>query len=488
MPNINDVINTLSEDELDLLNSDSEMLAAFKKKYQPDEGSHVTAGDVGRAAWDTVKDVGTLTKAGGAGIADLIAHPLDTAANAVNIVRPGTFDNSDAGIKKAVENIGHVKKDEDLTSGAAVIGDALGSQFTPGQIALQATFGKIAEMVGPTVANMMRGWSESAARMAVGATKKICEAIGVTDLSAVAQFLLQPIEFAGKKFAPIITATSTAEDMLAAAKTVQSAAGKTLESVAAKANGAIKASIDESVASPAMGEAKVVMMDVPALQQKITALEENVSLKRLGKTVIKQYQEALADLNDIVTKALKGDSKSVFSDLAKAKTDLGDLIYKHGSPLESKTALLDVYRALSEMLSETAEKVGGETAADYAAANAVYSKVTTIVGALEGKVLSNAAAGTGIKAFLNDPAALIAGLGVGHASGPLALITGPAAFLATKGAENYGPQAIAAGLNKAAPLVAGGIELTARGIPVVGRALADGRAVIDALTSKQDGQ
>lgn len=405
----------------------------------PSEEEKISAKDIGGVLWDTVKDAGTLTKAGYAGVADIIAGN---------------------GLKKASENVSNVKEGKDVTSGAAVIGEGLGSQFTPVQIALQAVGGKVAQALGPLASRLMSGWSEAAARAAIGWTKKIAEAIGIEDFAAVGRFLLEPIVIGGKTLKPIVTATSSAEEMLAAAKLIKSAAGKDLEKIALVGDKAIAETGEEGGIS--------FMADLPALKQKLIDLRNVISdyAPNMGKAATNQYDAAIADIDMLLDSVTKGNTSRVFSTLSKIKTTIGDLTFRHGSPLESKAAYNDVYHAVSDTLSKTAKNVGGATSQEYATANAVYNKAATIVEALEGKVLG----GSSARSFFNDPAALVAGITTGASVNP---IVAPFAFLATKAAENYGPQAIASGLNKGASLVAPGLELTARGVPVAVRGMID---------------
>jgi hypothetical protein len=329
--------------------------------------------------------------------------------------------------------------------------------------------GKAGEMAEGAVSNM----AEGAARMAVGITKKIAKAIGVDDIPAVSKFLMEPIKVGEKTFEPIVTATKSEKDMLDIARNVRTAAGKQLEEVADEMDSAIKSLKDGYAVNPnSVVDGVESVVDIQGLGKSIKALEEGVVLKRLGKTVIKQYQEAMSDLNDVIAKSMKGDTADLFSALSKAKTSLGDLIYKHGAPLESKAALEDVYHVVSRMLADSAKKVGGDVAEKYEEANKVYHMISSVTEALEGKALSSASAGTGLKGFLNDPAALVAGLGAGTASGPLGFVTGPAAFLATKAAEAYGPQAVAQGLKAATPLAGGLAQRAVASVPVVGNAIA----------------
>lgn len=448
MPNINDVINTLSDEELDLLNSDPEMLAAFKKKYQPDEGSHVTAGDVGRAAWDTVKDVGTLTKAGYAGVADLIAGN---------------------GLDKSVENIGHVKKDEDVTSGAAVFGEAFGDQFTPAQIAMQAALGKIGEMVGPWVASTLKGWGEKAALNAVGMIRSIADTLNV-DLSSLAQFLMKPIQLGGQTFEPIVQATSSTADMLKDARVIQRAAGKNIEAVANRMDDAINGAIawaEENAETPD------VILNLKAMKPAIEELKSKAvgGLEEVAPDVVQKFDGLVRAMDGFAKKQETGTMATSFSDLSALKTKLGGLT-NFKSQTENNLAMQQAYGVMAQTLSKAADKIGGSIGEEYAAANSVYHQVTAVINALEGKetkfVLKDLfAPGTG--AFLGSLVGGLPGMVVGAGAGAVS--------------KAYGHQAVAAGLNAAHPLVGKGIEVTARGIPVVARAVAD------ALTlNKADGQ
>lgn len=432
--------------DLEAQGVDQTVLAAQRAKLVQMTGQNsdgVSAGDIGKAAWDTVKDVGTLTKAGGTGIADLVAgNGLDTSA----------------------ANIKRVEDDKLPTTTAGNIGKALGAQVTPEQIALMAAFGKVGDMIGPWVGRLMKGWAADAAVNAVGKIKNIAKTLGVTNLDAVGKFLLSPIEIGGKTFQPIVSATSSPQEMLSAANAVREAAGKQLGAVSTAVDGAIKTAVDS--AGTAMNDAPVVL-DMAALTKNVEALKNEAvgDLPNLGKAVAKQFDDALADLGAFIKKQANGETETMFSDLASIKTKIGNLVYKHGSPLESKAALNDVYHAISEALDQAASKVGGENGAAYAQANAVYHQSMAIVEALTGKVVD-------AKKWFDAPS-FLAAMTAGFAThGPLAAATVPAAYVGMKVGQNYAPQAIAQGLSKGAPLVAKGLAIGARGIPVIGNAIA----------------
>lgn len=372
--------------------------------------------------------------AGGAGLATLAAHP-----NA-------------AGLQQAATEVGHVENEEPTETTAGKVGKVAGSFFTPEQIALQAGIGPLMEAVGlgPWVANVLKSWGEKAAVNAVGAIKNLAKALGIENLDALGQFLLKPITIGGKTFDPIVTATSDTKDMLAAANAIKNAAGQQLGKVAGAA--------DEVIGKD------TAAMDWAGLQSKLEALKEAAvgDIPALGKKVAAQFDAAISDLNDFIGNQLKGATDTAFSDLSAIKTKIGNLVYKHGSPLESKAALEDVYHAVNSVLEDAAKNTGEQTGAAYLEMNQIYHKAISIVEGLEGKMVSGAG-----KSFFSDVPSMVAG-GLAGIMNPIAAI--PTA-VGIHVAKNYGPQAIAAGLNAAAPKVAPLIGMAARSVPVLGNAV-----------------
>lgn len=391
------------------------------------------------ATVSTIKNLGTMTKAGISGIADL------SAGN---------------GLQKASENVGNVEEGKEPTTAAGYVGEKVGSLFTPEQIAMQAAIGPLLEAtgIGPWMADAMKGWSEKAALAAIGYTKSIGKAIGLSNLDGLAQFLMTPVEIGGKQFPAIVSATNSTDDMLAAANAVKDAAGKQLGVVSEAVDAAIKDASE-------MGGNAPVAIDLAGLEKAAAELKgemESVA-PNLGKAVVNQYEAALKDIQNLIKKSLTGNSDTVFSDLSELKTTIGDLVYKHGSPLDSKAALNDVYHLVSDTLDGAAKNVGGKTGAAYDTANAVYHKAIAIVNALEGKALGSAA-----KGFFSDLSAMGTGLLAGFVNPLLAIPTA----VGTHIVKNYGAQGVAAGLNAAAPLMSTAMQAGVRAVPVVGTAIA----------------
>lgn len=424
--------------EGDLSKVSTEGLMEIKSQQQPDWFNEPGLED---ATVSTIKNLGTMTKAGGAGISNLIAGN---------------------DMQQASEDVGKVMEGERPETRSGKVGEFTGGLFTPAQIALQGGMEAFlaASGIGQLATNILKGWGEKAALAAIGYVKSIGKAVGLENLSGLAQFLLQPVTIGGKELPAIVTATNDAPAMLKAAQAMKTAAYQELKTASTAVDAAIKQATE-------MGGDAPVAIDLAGLEKAATALKTEVETitPNLGKAVINQYDNALLDIQNLIKKSLAGDSKAVFSDLSKLKTTIGDLVYKHGSPLESKAALNDVYHIVSNTLDEAAKKTGGAVGAAYDAANALYNKAATVESALEGKALSSAA-----KGFFSDIGSMGVGMMAGFLNPALAIPTA----IGTHLARNYGPQAIAAGLDAAAPLLGSALRTGVRALPVVGNAVAQG--------------
>jgi hypothetical protein len=391
-----------------------------------------------KAMGKDIRDSGQAVKAGYAGLADLV---------------------SGNGLDKAVENVGHVQKGEDPTSGAAVIGDALGSQFTPAQIALQAAGGKIAEMVGPAVASALKGWGEKAALNAVGMISSIAKTLNV-ELPDLAQFLMKPITLGGKEFAPIVKATSDASSMLKDAEVIQRAAGKQLEEIANRMDDAISGAIAWAEEN---AEPKEVILNLKAMKPAVEELKEKAvgGWEDVAPAVAEKFNGILSALDKFSTKQEGGVMATAFSDLSAMKTKLGGLT-NFSSQTDNNLALQQAYGVLAKTLNDAAKKVGGGIAKEYANVNAVYHQVTAIVNALSGKetkFLLKDLFAPGAGAFIGTLVGGLPGLALGATAGALG--------------KTYGYQAIARGLNAVAPVANAAVNVGLRAIPPVARAITD---------------
>jgi hypothetical protein len=378
-----------------------------------------------------VHNLGTRAKAGYAGLANLV---------------------SGNGLNQAASDVENVNEGQSPETTAGKIGSAVGSLVTPEQIALQGGLGAALEAsgFGPWVGNVMKSWGEKAALSAIGIVKNIAKGIGIENLDALAQFLLNPIKIGSKTFPPIVQALRTPEAMLKAAQEVQQAAGAAL--------GKISPVVDEAV------KANPAAIDLPAILQSLDKMKlavEDVA-PNLGKAVVKQYEAAIDDFYNVVQKETLSDNPQLFTRLRDLKTTIGNLVYKHGNPLESKAALEDAYGALSKGIDAAAQAADKTVGAAFDEANAVYTKITAVVEALEGKVLSGS-----VKGFFSDIPAMGAGMLAGFLNPVAAIPTAIAAHTA----RNYGPQAIASGLNAISPYAAPIVNTAVRSLPIVGNAI-----------------
>lgn len=358
------------------------------------------------------------------------------------------------GLQKSAETIEKVQEGEKPSTTAGKVGEFVGKMVTPEQIALQAVGGAALEAsgIGIWAANIIKGWGESAARAAISGIKTIAKSMGLENLSALSQFLLSPVKIGAKELPAIVTATNTTKDMLAAAQAIKNAAGAAL--------GKISPVVDEALAkNPGAINLKVILEDLDKLNLAVKEVAP-----QLGKAVVNQYEAAIADFLNVVKAETLSDSPRMFTALRELKTTIGNLVFKHGSPLESKAALEDAYAVLSRGIDAAAHVVDKATGAAFDEANAIYNKAYAVVEALTGKAISEEA-----KGFFADIPALGAGaMGFALSHGPLGLLTGPAAFMTAKAAKAYGPQAVAAGLSAVAPAVG---PMITKGIPLAANAI-----------------
>lgn len=151
MSQMDDAINNLSEDELDMLNSDPKMLADFKAKYSAPAQNPGIMDAMGAAAknllpsMDTLKmpmkaseHLGKMVEAGGAGIGDIDANLAPRLANMIPGVNMKTEPFLPA-VQQAGTDVNNVMAGLAPETKAGKAGKFIGSFFTPNQIALSAT-------------------------------------------------------------------------------------------------------------------------------------------------------------------------------------------------------------------------------------------------------------------------------------------------------------------------------------------------------------
>lgn len=164
---LDEAVNNLSEDEVDLLMSDPQMLGEFKTKFaahQESTGVMGMVGDVAKkllpsketlmAPMKASEHLGKMVEAGGAGIGDIDANLLPKAGN---LLLPGAHFKTEPflpAVQQAGTDVDNVMAGKAPETAAGKAGKFVGSFFTPNQIALQAT-GEAA--AGPIIKGLGKG-------------------------------------------------------------------------------------------------------------------------------------------------------------------------------------------------------------------------------------------------------------------------------------------------------------------------------------------
>lgn len=131
-----------------------------------------------------------------------------------------------------------------------------------------------------------------------------------------------------------------------------------------------------------MDIAQEIYNQIAAARQSIQELAP-----RMGETVTSQYTKAIDDFLDLATAP---NSQLTFKKLGEFKKAIGDVAYKHGSPIESKAALQDAYAAINEGLTKAVERVDPQMAEAYKAAKKAYDMSLRAIDGLEGKAAREA--------------------------------------------------------------------------------------------------
>lgn len=304
--------------------------------------------------------VGKAVEAGGAGIGDLVAHP------------------NEEGLQRAATDVQNVESGEKPENFAGKVGKAVGSAFTPDQIAIGAGLGAALGPVGEWAADLFKGWSEQAARNAIGFVKSMANKGDIADLSGIAQFVMNPVKVAGKTFQAILTKDSSPAEMLKAAEAIKAAAGSAL--------GKVSETMDSAIADNS------ATINLGAIDQNLAKLQSAVERNAadLGAPVVKQYEKAISDFRRIIDNWKNEDAANLFTDLRSFKTTIGDLMGEGENVVASKLALQKVYGTLASELDAAAGSVSKGIGAAYSEANKAYMYASDAVEALTGKIKSDA--------------------------------------------------------------------------------------------------
>lgn len=380
MSDINAVIESLSPEELDLLNSDPEMLAAFKAKYAAPPaslGSQIVGDALKEAAkspLDRLKELDPahiLPMAGAAavnapGAASALIGALPGIGNPADIL-PGLVDLKEhpEQLGKAVvraNDIGQGQAPTDEESTAVNAGKAAGTVM---DLAMPGDEGGV-------LADKLKGWSQQAARNAIGFVKSLANKGDVDDLPAIADFVMNPVKIGNNTLPPILTASSTPREMLANADNVLKAAGPKLGQVSDAMDTAVNANPD--------------LIDLEKIEGSLEKLKKTVedNAKELGAPVVAQYEKAINDFLNVATNP--SAKPNLFTALRQFKTTVGELMGEGDNVVPSKSALQKVYGILASELDDAANSVGKDIGQAYSEANNAYTYALDAVTALKGKI------------------------------------------------------------------------------------------------------
>lgn len=272
----------------------------------------------------------------------------------------------------------------------------------------------------PALKKLATEGGESALGLNTQAIKRMPGAMGgVEKAEEVADFAMSGNKaLAGKS---IIDPMSNTKSMWEKATKVRDAAGSDI--------GDVLTQMDQSGTVP-----QPILEEIyQAISKEKTRLSEMAG--DLGDTAVSQYRKA----EDAFLKHATNPNGMTFEKLGEFKKVIGDIAYKHGSPLESKAALQDVYTAVNSGL-EKAVDVVSETAGNtelpvaYKAAKKAYDMSLRAIDALEGKAAKEAGG-----KWVGFGDVMVGGIGsaIGGVPGMIAAVAGKRAIEA-RGAQTIG--------------------------------------------------
>lgn len=358
-------------------------------------GSEI-AGAVIPAVAATVASGGAAAPATGASVAKALAPSTIKGVAALGATQ--ALGKSEADLTKG--DVGEAMKD--VTRGAAVGAVAGGA-------------GKALQMGAEALLPALKNLYQKTGTRALGLSTSPIKKMGVEKAEDVVEFALKPSAAAGGK--SIISEGANTTKMLETANQIKEAAGSDI-------GGILKT----------MDEANVPVITKKQIYRKLQELRKTVEDKapELGKRVVDDYQKAIADFENLYPDMTFG----VLNDFKKT---VGDIVYKHGSPLESKAALEDVYHVLKEGLDDAVSygedfvKTPGLAKA-YEAGKSAYERSLRAIESLEGKLAKEKGA-----PFIGTGDIVVGGIGAKF-GGPL----GAAGAVAGKRMiEKQAPQATA---------------------------------------------
>jgi hypothetical protein len=272
MTTLEEAINSLSEEELDLLNSDPEMLVAFQAKYggipalKGDLTPSLGTSDVtnqGTKTTNPIAKIGTAVEAGGAGIGDIVTGK---------------------GLPQAAETVRGVLDEEPLKTTSGKVGKFAGSFFTPTQIALQATGAKVVPSVLKGLgkgANTFGKWIARSTEAELPAAQKgASEVIGA--LTGAEPEALQQVMLNAPRVKAAASFPQLADEMATAMNKLGSHIGDLEKAANATLNAEKLVSTEpmlNAIATARAGLGEAALPEVTAMKQTLDELAKQVAAK-----------------------------------------------------------------------------------------------------------------------------------------------------------------------------------------------------------------
>lgn len=326
------------------------------------------AGEIGGAVLPavaaTLASGGSAAPAAAGGIAKMIAPTTIKGMAALGAM--DALGHSESDLTKG--DIGGAAKD---TARGAVTGAVAGG--------IGKGISAAGENLLPALKKLATEGGESALGLTTGSIKKMGTAsrMGVDKAEEVAEFALKPNQhLAGDSIVGGLKDNTRA--MYDKAELVKNAAGEDTGNI-------LKMMDTKSpVAAPVVEN---IYQAISKARNEIAA-----TAPTLGETATNQYQKALNDFEALAT-----DPKNPLTHqkLGEFKKAIGDIAYKHGSPVESKAALQDVYTAVNQGLEQAVEHnstlIGKpELLQAYKAGKNAYDMSLRAMEGLEGKAAKEA--------------------------------------------------------------------------------------------------
>ncbi len=273
---------------------------------------------------DISKNVGTMVKAGGAGLGDIGANIGEHVANVYTKPEPLL-----PAVAQAGQDVNAVQNGQPPTSTAGKVGSTIGSFFTPNQIALQAAGGAAAPYVAKGLGNV----ATPVIKGLVNAFPKLSEMMGATP-EAVSALAESPEAVAGAQEMPDMAknVAGTVEGLRTAGKTAANVGkaalsdtipvvglrGKLMDYASTLANSPGADAADKAAADYALEYAKNLKLNPSEAEigQLVEDMQGKVKYNSSG--VANPMTDARKAISSTMSEALKSQNPAYASSMAKS--------------------------------------------------------------------------------------------------------------------------------------------------------------------------